>query len=961
MLNRRVVIGVVAVVVLFLGFFSFAQGNGDTTKPIIKLIGRSTEKVVLGSTTYADEGATVTDNVDKDRTIDGVLSGSTTAVGTYHLNYNATDAAGNVAKKVTRTINVLSPNADEDGDGFTNLVEINAKTDFNDPNSFPEDDTAPVISFNNYTKTPTNQNIVVNATTNEGTLNVTSHTFTANGNFTFTVTDDAGNATTRIVRISNIDKAAPVITIGDYIVVPTNKDITVSATTNEGTLNATSNVFTANGSFTFTATDAAGNVTNKTVTISNIDKTAPKITIGAYITTPTNQEITVSATTNEGTLNEYTHKFVANDHFDFIATDAAGNITTKTGTISNIDKEVPEVGFGTNGPNATYAKSANTTVTVSDIDEVDETSLKYVWTKSSTTPTDAEFTNTFTNGTIINSKSNMSGIYYLWILAKDRTGNTVRVMSNAFRIDNVKPGISGVRVDTNYNHSVIPVVNEENLVGLRLLIEATPQTIDFTSGTEISTEGRYVLTATDEAGNATGVNFYLDYTHPAIKNGDTAIITGSSFSTDVNLVAFDRKLTEVKINLQSFKVDRDKKYFTVISNQYSSNVTFKYTLTDEGPYTVVTTDLAGNKTIVTFTIDKTDPTITKLKGSGNNTINLGDTFIDAGIEYSDNYDANNLLTVNTWYTFKALGSSTYIENAAFDTSRAGQYYKYYTVTDRSGNTSGRVSRGILVVDNIAPSVPTIDLNGYNQIWTNQSVKININATDNIFNTLKYQFSSDNGTTWIDTTSELNFSNNTDLVLIFRAIDATDNIGDPTVTYVVKIDKELPNIIVDPASITLQYKDDYIDMNGVSATDNHGTPTITSDYNPTILNTLGSHIITYTVTDSVGNVNTAIRTLTIKDSAQPTINFKNDMLGFPMYIETSIGYDKKHLTRDYYVTDNYDTNLGAVITTRYKTIIGLIYKRTFAIGTTYTATDGSGNITTRDYDFLIPEQVSVEHK
>ena len=116
------------------------------------------------------------------------------------------------------------------------------------------------------------------ATANEGTFVADKHTFTANGSFDFVATDAAGNVTTKPVTITNIDKTAPVITIGDYNTAATNVDIIVTATANEGTFVADKHTFTANGSFEFVVTDAAGNVTLKKVTITNIDKTAPVIT-----------------------------------------------------------------------------------------------------------------------------------------------------------------------------------------------------------------------------------------------------------------------------------------------------------------------------------------------------------------------------------------------------------------------------------------------------------------------------------------------------------------------------------------------------------------------------------------------------------------------------------------------------------------------------------------------------------
>lgn len=79
-----------------------------------------------------------------------------------------------------------------------------------------------------------------------------------------------------------------------------------------------------------------------------VDNTAPEITVAPYITTQTDQNITVTATTNEGTLNFNSHTFTENGSFNFIATDLAGNITTKTVTITNIDKTVPSTLLGIN-------------------------------------------------------------------------------------------------------------------------------------------------------------------------------------------------------------------------------------------------------------------------------------------------------------------------------------------------------------------------------------------------------------------------------------------------------------------------------------------------------------------------------------------------------------------------------------------------------------------------------------
>lgn len=82
-------------------------GVADTTAPVITLNGSSTMNLTVG-TSFTDPGATATDNVDGNLTSNIVVTGSvnTNTVGTYTLNYNVSDAAGNAATQVSRTVNV---------------------------------------------------------------------------------------------------------------------------------------------------------------------------------------------------------------------------------------------------------------------------------------------------------------------------------------------------------------------------------------------------------------------------------------------------------------------------------------------------------------------------------------------------------------------------------------------------------------------------------------------------------------------------------------------------------------------------------------------------------------------------------------------------------------------------------------------------------------------------------------
>jgi MYXO-CTERM domain-containing protein len=81
----------------------------DATKPTITLLGDATAELAVGGT-YVDAGATATDNIDGDITssIVAVSTVDVDTVGTYTVTYGVSDAAGNAADEVTRTV-IVSP------------------------------------------------------------------------------------------------------------------------------------------------------------------------------------------------------------------------------------------------------------------------------------------------------------------------------------------------------------------------------------------------------------------------------------------------------------------------------------------------------------------------------------------------------------------------------------------------------------------------------------------------------------------------------------------------------------------------------------------------------------------------------------------------------------------------------------------------------------------------------------
>jgi hypothetical protein len=81
----------------------------DTAAPVITLIGSATISVAVGGT-FTDPGATAADNVDGNITSSIVVAGDVVDVNTaatYIITYNVSDAAGNAATQVTRTVIVV--------------------------------------------------------------------------------------------------------------------------------------------------------------------------------------------------------------------------------------------------------------------------------------------------------------------------------------------------------------------------------------------------------------------------------------------------------------------------------------------------------------------------------------------------------------------------------------------------------------------------------------------------------------------------------------------------------------------------------------------------------------------------------------------------------------------------------------------------------------------------------------
>jgi N-acetylneuraminic acid mutarotase len=319
--------------------------------------------------------------------------------------------------------------------------------------------------------------------------NVTGLTSSTSYQIQVSSVDTNGNesAKSSILSVSTLtpDTTPPVITVAPYNTAPTNQDVVVTVATNEGTLNAVSHTFTENGSYTFRAVDAAGNVSEKTVTITNIDKTAPTTTDNAPTGWVT-QDAVVNLSASDGgsgvastfytvddgavqTGNSVTLSTDGIHSLVYWSIDQAGNMEVKRTATVKIDKTPPASSAvispaAPNGSNGWY--TSNVTLSLSASDSLSGLmKTEYQINNGEWTPY---------NGSI---PSFGDGIYKVNYRSTDNAGNIEPVKTIEFKIDTTAPTLT-VQLDKTVlwppNHKMVTIhatLNpNDDLAGIRSVI-----------------------------------------------------------------------------------------------------------------------------------------------------------------------------------------------------------------------------------------------------------------------------------------------------------------------------------------------------------------------------------------------------------------------------------------------------------------------------------------------------------
>ena len=875
----------------------------DTTIPIIILEGDATVTIEVG-TNYTDAGATATDNVDGDITSSIVVTGTAdvNVLGNYTIIYDVSDAAGNEAIQVTRTVHVVDttiPVITLEGDA---TVTVEVGSEYTDAGATATDNYDGNITYDITIVNPVNISVV-------GSYTVT-----------YNVSDTVGNTATQITRTVNVvDTTVPVITLsGDATVTiwvgAVYIDAGATATDNyDG--NITDNITIVNpvntsaaGSYTVTynVSDTSGNeATQVTRTVNVEDTTIPIITLegDAIVTIEVGTDYTdagATATDNSDgdltssivTVSTVNTAIVGSYTVTYNVSDTAGNAATQvTRTVHVEDTTIPII---------TLVGDATVTI---------EVGTNY--TDAGATATD-NVDGDITSSIVVTGTAdvNVLGNYTIIYDVSDAAGNeatqvtrTVHVVDTTIPVITLE-GDATVTVEVGSEYTDAGATATDNSDGDLTSSIVTVSTVNTTIVGVYSVRYNVADTSGNEATQVTRTVHVEDTTIPVITLVGDATVTievGTDY-TDAGATAWDNYDGNITDNI-------------TIVNSVNTNVVGSYTVT----YNI--SDTAGNAaTQVTRIVsvdnmvdDNTAPVIT-LEGDATVTIEVGTNYTDAGATATDNVDGDI--------------TSSIVVTGTVDVNVLGNYTIIYDVSDAAGNEATQVTRTVHVVDT---TIPVITIEGDATVTVevgSEYTDAGATATDNSDGDL---------TSSIVTVSTVNTAIVGVYSVRYNVADTSGNEATQVTRTVHVEDTTIPVItLVGDATVTIEVGTDYTDL-GAIATDNVDgdiTGNITT-VNPVDTSVVGSYTVTYNVSDTAGNAATQItRTVTITaDTTIPVITLVGTN---PQSIELGTAYSELGAI----ATDNIDGNITENIVID-ATAVNVNAPGDYTV--TYNVSDSTGNI------------------
>jgi large repetitive protein len=815
----------------------------DQTAPVITLTGDNPQTISLNNA-YTELGATATDNVDGD--ISGLIqidaSGvNTSAPGTYTVTYNVSDAAGNAATQVTRTVEVVDqimPVITLLGD---NPLELAVGDTYVDPGA-----TATDVSDGNITDDIVVGGDIVDTGTPDSYV------------VTYNVQDAAGNAALEVTRdVIVTDEDAPVITLNgaNPLILQVGSTYVEPGATAQDNVdgNVTANIVADNSSVntavtgsytvTYSVSDAAGNLAQETRTVTVEDMTAPTITLlgdnplTVPASMPYNDPGAVAFDNYDGNITANIIVDASDVDTDVPGTytvtynvsDAAGNAATEVIRTVNVEDVTPPV-IALNGANPLNLAVGDTYnepgATATDNVDGDLTGAIVI---------DASAVNTA-----------IAGSYQVTYDVMDAAGNNATTAIRTVNVsDQGMPSITllgdnplTIQAGTPYAEPGATATDDiDGDISDDIVIDA--------SDVDTDEPGEYEVTynVTDGSGN------------PAIEVIRTVIVEDMSppviglLGNNPQVVAVGAPYVEAGA-VATDDVDGNISGQIVIdAAAVNTNTAGDYIVT----YNV--TDASGNAAQeVTRTVqvrDQDAPVITLL-GDNPQLVAFGGTYTEQGATATDNVDGD-------------ISGQITIDASAVNPNVLGSYTVTYNVTDAAGNAASEVSRTVTVTDQMGP---IITLLGDNPLELDQFapyVEPGATATDDVDGDVS-------GDIVIDA-SAVDVSTPGSYPVTYNVMDSDGNMATEVIRTVNVNDVTAPAIALLGANpLNLAVGDTYVEAGAIATDDVDGNlnSSIMIDDSDVDMNTPGTYEVVYTVEDAAANMAMVKRTVNVTDQDGPVI-------------------------------------------------------------------------------------------
>ena len=826
-----------------------------------------------------------------------------------------------------------------------------------------EDTTAPELSIPaDYTAECSDELILDDATATDNcgevTIEVSSEETAGDcdGSYTvtrtFTATDDAGNSTSATQTITVEDTTAPEFTSvpADYTVECSDEmpmdDATASDNCSDVSITVESETIAgdAAGNYTivrtFTATDACGNSTSASQTITVEDTTAPELSIPADYTAECSDELILddaTATDNCGEVTiEVSSEETAGDcdgsytvTRTFTATDDAGNSSSATQTITVEDTTAPELNIP-----ADYTAECSDDLILDDATASDNCSDVSITVESETIAGDCSG-----NYTIVRT-----------FTATDACGNSTSASQTITVEDTTAPELS------------IPADYTAECSDELILDDATAtdnctscnDNFDFTSTVEgygLSLE----LVADHDEGALAGMSTYRVYLDVASANDQVTSFTGNDeFALALNTTTsfYQNALGGATPN------DISAGAIALVPElAYDSYVTVGLTGEPQGaegnveliPGDWVDAFEAGQNISINDGVGSgwyiVPPVAVNGQGGADQRVLVAQLTTDGDISgqfrtqvFPEGDQVNDVradLTFTHTRSCDGLTIEVSSEETAGDCDGSYTLTRTFTATDACGNTTF-ATQTITVEDTTAPEFTSVP-SDYTVECSDEMPMDDATASDNC---------SAVSITVESETIAGDAAGNYTIVRTFTATDACGNSTSASQTITVE-DTTAPELSI-PADYTAECSE-ALTLDDATATDNCGEVTIEVSSEETAGDCDGSYTLTrtFTATDDAGNSSSATQTITVEDTTAP--EFTSVPSDYTVECSDEMPMD------DATASDNCS---DVSITVSSETIAGDAAGN-YTIVRTFTATDACGNSSSASQTITVEDTTAPE--